>query len=565
MAVAGVTELERPLRLEPGVVSVKGVRKSFRLPHQKYLTFRDRAAHPFRSRSYDELSALDGVSFHVRQGESLGIVGPNGSGKSTLLKCIAGVYSVDEGDIAVNGRLSPVIELGVGFTPDLPARDNAILNAILLGLSRKEARARLDDIIAFAELEDFTDLELKNFSSGMRTRLAFAVAIQADADILLVDEVLAVGDAAFKRKCLAEFERMKRDGRTVVLVTHEMDMIEDFCDRAILLDQGRIVSVGDPGDIAREYEAVNARPEGEAGRPTVLSQGAVSGDELGPLAHDAPLTVSGPSRYGPSALGDDLRYFVAVTAALARTDFKLHYLGSVLGYFWAVLRPLTMFGVLYLVMTQVVPFGQGVDHYPVYLLTAIVLFTYFSEATSRGVSCLVGRRGLLEKIRFPRMAIPLSATLTALFNLGLNMIAVVVLALASGLTPRLTWLEVPLLVLVLVLFATGFAMLLSVLYARYRDTGQVWAVGLQILFYASPVLYVISRYPDSVQSIMVANPLAAVFTEMRHVVIDPSAPSAAEAIGSPVGLLIPLGLVFAVCALGFWLFHREAPRVVERL
>jgi ABC-2 type transport system permease protein len=454
-----------------------------------------------------------------------------------------------------------VIELGAGFTPDLPARDNAILNAILLGLSPKEARARLDDIIAFAELEDFTDLALKNYSSGMRSRLAFAVAIQADAEILLVDEVLAVGDAGFRRKCFAEFDRMKREGRTVVLVTHEMDMIEGFCDRAILLEHGRVVSAGEPGEIARAYEAVNTRPGSEAGRTTVGPPGAV----LGPLPHAAPLTVSGRSRYGPSALGDDLRYFAAVTAALARTDFKLHYLGSVLGYLWAVLRPLTMFGVLYLVMTQVVPFGRGVDHYPVYLLTAIVLFTYFSEATSRGVSCLVGRRGLLGKIRFPRMAIPLAATLTALFNLGLNLIAVVVLALASGLTPRLSWLVLPLLILILVLFATGLSMLLSVLYARYRDTGQVWAVALQILFYASPVLYVISRYPDSVQSIMVANPLAAVFTEVRHVVIDPNAPSAAEAIGSPVGLLIPLGLVFGVCALGLWFFQREAPGIAERL
>ena len=181
------------------------------------------------------------MTFEVRQGEFFGIVGRNGSGKSTLLKCLAGIYGIDTGDITLDGRLSPFIELGVGFNPDLTARDNVIINAIMLGLSRRQAHERFDEIIAFAELEEFVDLKLKNYSSGMSVRLGFSVAVQVDADVLLVDEVLAVGDASFQRKCFDEFERMKAAGRTILFVTHDMGAVERFCDRALVLERGRVV------------------------------------------------------------------------------------------------------------------------------------------------------------------------------------------------------------------------------------------------------------------------------------------------------------------------------------
>jgi ABC-type polysaccharide/polyol phosphate transport system ATPase subunit len=193
----------------------------------------------------------------VREGEFFGIVGRNGSGKSTLLKCLAGIYAIDAGDIAVHGRLSPFIELGVGFNPDLTARDNVIINAIMLGATRKEARERFDEVIRFAELEEFVDLKLKNYSSGMSVRLGFSVAVQVEADVLLVDEVLAVGDAAFQRKCFDQFERMKAEGRTILFVTHDMGAIERFCDRAMLIERGRILDIGAPGDISREYSEIN--------------------------------------------------------------------------------------------------------------------------------------------------------------------------------------------------------------------------------------------------------------------------------------------------------------------
>jgi ABC-type polysaccharide/polyol phosphate transport system ATPase subunit len=248
---------ERALAAARPSVVVDDVSKAFRLPHQRYSTLKERALHPFSARSFDVLQALDRVSFAVRSGEFFGVVGRNGSGKSTLLKCLAGIYSVGSGEIEIEGRVSPFIELGVGFNPDLTARDNVVINAIMLGLTRKEARRRFDEIIAFAELEDFVDLKLKNYSSGMSVRLGFSVAVQADADVLLVDEVLAVGDVSFQQKCFDKFEQLRAEGRTIMLVTHDMTTVERFCDRAMLLENGKMIELGPPGHVARRYNEVN--------------------------------------------------------------------------------------------------------------------------------------------------------------------------------------------------------------------------------------------------------------------------------------------------------------------
>jgi ABC-type polysaccharide/polyol phosphate transport system ATPase subunit len=238
-------------------ISIEGVSKTFRLPHQQYSTLKERALHPWRSTEYDELRAVKDITLEIAQGEFFGIVGRNGSGKSTLLKCIAGIYGVDDGRISIAGRLSPFIELGVGFNMDLTARDNVIINAIMLGISRRQARSRFEEVIAFAELEEFVDLKLKNYSSGMLVRLAFATAIQVDAEILLIDEVLAVGDAAFQQKCFEEFFRLKREGRTIVFVSHDMYSVERFCDRAMLMERGDMVQIGEPRAIGRAYHKLN--------------------------------------------------------------------------------------------------------------------------------------------------------------------------------------------------------------------------------------------------------------------------------------------------------------------
>jgi ABC-type polysaccharide/polyol phosphate transport system ATPase subunit len=248
----------RPQTGEAGsVVVAEDVAKTFRLPHERKHTLKERVLHPRRQTRYEDLQALDGVSFEVRGGEFFGVVGRNGSGKSTLLKCLAGIYRVDRGELAVAGRVSPFIELGVGFNPDLSARDNVVINGVMLGLTPHEARRHFDEIIEFAELEEFVDLKLKNYSSGMHVRLAFAVMVQVEADILLIDEVLAVGDAAFQQKCFDSFREMREAGRTILFVTHSMSQIERFCDRAMLLERGQLVSIGDAADVAMHYNELN--------------------------------------------------------------------------------------------------------------------------------------------------------------------------------------------------------------------------------------------------------------------------------------------------------------------
>jgi ABC-type polysaccharide/polyol phosphate transport system ATPase subunit len=245
------------LAAAPPSVVVDHVSKTFRLPHVQYSTLKERVLHPLRSTTYDELNALTDVDVTIKQGEFFGIVGRNGSGKSTLLKCLAGIYRPDRGAITLHGRLSPFIELGVGFNPDLTARDNVVINGVMMGLSRKEAAACFDAVIAFAELVEFDDLKLKNYSSGMVVRLGFATAIQVQADVLLVDEVLAVGDAAFQQKCFEEFTRLKAEGRTVVFVTHDRNAVERYCDRAMLIERGDVLKIGAPHAISRAYNELN--------------------------------------------------------------------------------------------------------------------------------------------------------------------------------------------------------------------------------------------------------------------------------------------------------------------
>jgi ABC-type polysaccharide/polyol phosphate transport system ATPase subunit len=242
---------------DPLAIQVEGLEKAFRIPTHRVDTFKERLVRPFAARDYRELKALNGISFEVRQGEFFGIVGRNGSGKSTLLKILASIYRADAGRIRMAGRLAPFIELGVGFNVELTARENVILNGVMMGLTPAETRRRFDSVIEFAELEEFAELKLKNYSSGMLVRLAFSVMMQADADVLLIDEVLAVGDAAFQQKCADAFHEMKARGKTIVLVTHEMSTVETYCDRAMLIDNGLISQIGDPAETGREYLKLN--------------------------------------------------------------------------------------------------------------------------------------------------------------------------------------------------------------------------------------------------------------------------------------------------------------------
>jgi ABC-2 type transport system ATP-binding protein len=246
----------------PLAIQVEDLHKAFRIPTHRVDSLKERMVRPFSSRDFRELQALDGISFEIRQGEFFGIVGRNGSGKSTLLKLLASIYRADRGTIRMAGRLAPFIELGVGFNVELTARDNVVLNGVMMGLTPQETRDRLDAVIEFAELGEFVDLKLKNYSSGMLVRLAFSLMLEVDADILLIDEVLAVGDASFQQKCADAFHDMKVAGKTIVLVTHEMSTVEAFCHRAMLISDGRIEHIGDPGEVGRHYLRLNFESEG---------------------------------------------------------------------------------------------------------------------------------------------------------------------------------------------------------------------------------------------------------------------------------------------------------------
>jgi ABC-2 type transport system ATP-binding protein len=241
----------------PVAIEVSSLEKTFRIPTHRIDSFKERALHPLARTTYRDLEALRDVSFDVHRGEFFGIVGRNGSGKSTLLKILAGIYRADAGRIRMAGHVAPFIELGVGFNHELTARENVELNGVMMGLSRREARRSLDSVLDFAELGDFVDLKLKNYSSGMLVRLAFAVMIQSDAEVLLIDEVLAVGDAGFQRKCADTFREMRSTDRTVVLVTHDMTAIEGYCDRAMLIHDGEQRHLGDPKEVGRRYYRQN--------------------------------------------------------------------------------------------------------------------------------------------------------------------------------------------------------------------------------------------------------------------------------------------------------------------
>lgn len=246
-------------------VELIGVSKSFRIPHVQRTTLKEYFLHPLRRTTYEKNDALNDVSVEIEPGEFFGVMGPNGSGKSTLLKVIAGIYKADKGHVRVDGKLSPFIELGVGFNMELNARDNIRINGTLMGLTRKEIDTRFAEILTFSELERFVDQKLKNYSSGMLLRLAYSIAIQVPFDVLLLDEVLAVGDERFQQKCFATFEGFREAGKTVVFVSHDLASIERYCDRAMLLANGRIHALGDSREVTAMYRGEVAFPEAAFG------------------------------------------------------------------------------------------------------------------------------------------------------------------------------------------------------------------------------------------------------------------------------------------------------------
>lgn len=268
---------------------------------------------------------------------------------------------------------------------------------------------------------------------------------------------------------------------------------------------------------------------------------------------------------GPTAYEGNPRRFVYLAWTIAYTEFRANYFGSVLGPAWALLRPLMLFGVLYLVFTHVIRFGEEIENYPAVLLMNLVLFNFFSDATLGSLTSVVRHENVVRKMQFPRMVIPVASVITAGLYLVQNLVAVSIFLIIAGVSPRLTWLLVPILVLGFVVLASGVAMLLSSLYPRFRDVYQIWVVVSTMLLYGSPVLYTVTIAPAAAQKILTANPIGALLTQARKWVIDPAAPGVAEVLGSPWLALIPVGAALGIFGLGLWVFNHEAPGIAERL
>jgi ABC-2 type transport system permease protein len=268
---------------------------------------------------------------------------------------------------------------------------------------------------------------------------------------------------------------------------------------------------------------------------------------------------------GPSAYGGGWRRFAHLTWLIAVTDYRLTYFGSVLGYLWSLMRPLLLFGVLYVVFSKFLRFGGDIPHYRDLLLLNIVLYTFFAEATGNAVRAVVSRESLVRKMHFPRMVIPLAVVVTSMLNLAANLLAVFVFILIDGVDPRWTWALLPVVLAPLVLFTVGVAMILSSLYVSYRDVQPIWIVATQLVFYGTPILYVIDTVPHSLQKAIMANPLASVLEQARRWLVDSGAPGFAHAIGGFPWWVLPVAICVAVCAFGLWLFEHEAPRIAERL
>jgi ABC-type polysaccharide/polyol phosphate transport system ATPase subunit/ABC-type polysaccharide/polyol phosphate export permease len=563
MTVLQPDRFSAPTDLEVAI-SVRGLSKRFKLPEERHSSVREQLLHPRHRGATKLLTALTDVSFDVHRGSCVGIVGRNGSGKSTLLRCVSGIYVPEAGQVRIRGRMASFIELGLGFDRELSALENLITSGMLFGMSARELRSRFDEILSYAGLEEFADVKLKNYSTGMATRLGFALTTHVDADVLLFDEGVATGDLAFQQKGVARLEQLRAEGRTLVFVSHDMDAIQAICDRALLLERGRVVFEGDGTAVAERYDAINLgeSPDSEERRTTRRRQRSLSGRALSRANVDART----PRNDLRDVSGTNHRRMARIAARFALVKYRLKYRDAALGYAWAVMRPLATFGVMYLVFTKVAHFNFGVPHYAVYLLSSLVLWTFFLDATTNAIFSLVREAELLRKAPVPRAAMPVAVVLRALLDLGMNLIAVIVFLAVSRISPRVTWLEVPLLVVVLTCLALGIAFLMSALYVTLRDIDQLWAVLAQILFYGSSILYVITAVPSGLRrAVILLNPLAAIFTQMRHALIDPLAPSAATVAGGAVWLLVPLAIVALLGVGGIAVFARVSPTVAEYL
>jgi ABC-type polysaccharide/polyol phosphate transport system ATPase subunit/ABC-type polysaccharide/polyol phosphate export permease len=536
----------RPRHRSQPTLTVRHLSKSFPTAGRAVPALKQLVRSPLGGIERRRVEVLRDVSFSVERGEFFAIVGSNGSGKSTLLRCIAGIYQPEQGELSVDGRIAPFIELGSAFHPDLDAVDNIALVGTLIGLESRVIRGRTPEILEFAELGEFTQMPVRNYSSGMEARLAFAISLAGDADVLLFDEVLAVGDVAFREKCFGAFERLRREGRTVVYVSHQLETVSRFADRAMLLERGRAPRTGAPEEILHEYRQRSSAGMGGPGTPL----------------HVAAPAPAAPRAGAGGAKRARRRRFAEVTRALSAAEYKIRYLDSFLGYLWALVQPLLMFAVLYFVLSKIVRY-EDVSDYAIQLLLGVVLFNYFTEATGLALPSLVVRANLLRRIAFPPAAVPTASALTSAITFAVGLVLALCFAVLSGIAPSPRWLELIPLAGALLAFTVGVSLVLAALFVNVRDARPIWAVVSRVLFFATPVFYPIAAVPDGLRHVMMANPIAAAIVGARSA-LGIGGPDAAAAIGGAVWLLVPALIALAAPCLAYWLFRRQT-NLAERL
>lgn len=443
--------------------------------------------------SITKVEALRHVNLKLESGECLGLIGHNGSGKSTLLKVIAGILVPKEGQIYRHGRMTSLIELGAGFDPELSGIENIVLACSLAGLSLKEIEADMESIIDFAELKDVIHRPVKTYSSGMYARLGFACATVRDPEVILIDEVLAVGDENFQKKCFTRLQELKSKGRSMVLVSHDMSTIQSFCDHVGVLNKGQLVFYGEPEKGIQCY-----RDLFKDNTPLKEEIPFEFGEYIGDTVHTGKI--------------QEFKKNLQIISLMVKKDLKIRYRNSFLGYLWSMLNPLLMMTVLGVVFTKFMSFELPYPY--LFFLSGILPWNFFSQSLSSGIHSIVNNTALLKKVAIPTYIFPVVTVMAVFVNMIFAMVPYTAVALFSGMN-IVSFLMFPIMAIIFFFFVTGCTLILSTINVFFRDIGHMLESILQIVFYATPIVYPITRIPESLVKYFALNPLAIYINAIR--------------------------------------------------
>ena len=504
-------------------IIVDHVYKSFDIYMDKANSLKEKMLFWNRNRK-EKREVLKDINLTIKNGEAVGLIGVNGSGKSTLLKLMTKIIYPNKGKIITNGKLTSLLELGAGFHPDFSGRENIYFNASIFGLTKKQIDSRLDNIIEFSELGAYIDNPVRTYSSGMYMRLAFAVAINVDADILLVDEVLAVGDQHFQEKCIAKMKELKEQGKTMVFVTHSLGTVKDFCNRAIWLNQGEIQMDGEPDPVIDAYLKAT--------------------------------TQNSEERNNQINLVKDLYNYRELLKTNIKKDVGGKYKNSVLGVLWSFINPLLQIAVYALVFQVILK--SDIDNYTVYLCCGLIPWQYFSSVVLRGAATIIDNGNIIKKVYFPREILPISVVTSEGVNFLISTIIILGFVIFGGIGLSWNILWYFLIFIIQFIVSIGVAFIVSSLTVYFRDLQHLLGIFMQLLFYATPIVYAISSVPAGLQWIVKINPMSYLIEGYRAIFYNRTMPDFQ-------GLLIALAMGIVLCLIGYFVFKKLEKKFAEEL